>query len=221
MSHTSMEGTPASSTQDNLDAISRSLALTDRALREFFPDNYWKRCMYAAFGLQLLLEHEGIGCDIVAGDMLCVVRKRRGGAPYMDGYKSPIPGRPAHFWVETTDAILDMGPYYLPKEAREPIADLPFVRWLKRAGLPNFLRYRELVRCPRGTPIQLDDPVVMDQLGRFLPYCRSLPHQAPPQCVTWELSDIDSARAMSQRGDLWANTALRFDAWVDPAKLPF
>lgn len=132
------------------DPISRSISVVDQSLRDVFPENYWKRCMYAAFGLRELLKEEGIASEIIAGDVACFVLYTQDNQPGMDGFKTETPGVPAHFWVETVNVLIDLGPYYLPRDTRR-----------------------------------------------------------------------HSLRITASKGDQWARSALKFDSWVNPSKLPF
>lgn len=202
--------------------IRLSMSVVDQSLREMFPDNYWKRCMYAAFGLQLLLKEEGIASDIVAGDVACFVLYTQDNQPGMDGFKTEKPGVPAHFWVETNDVLIDLGPYYLPRDTRRPIASMPLICWPREVQLPNYLRYREKARYSPGTKLQVADDM-MERMASFLAHCESR-DRTPPSKVeseSWELKGPDSLQAAARKGDRWACGAKKFDSWVNPSKLPF
>lgn len=205
-----------------VDAVSRSLAIVDLTLRDVFTDNYWKRCMYAAFGLQQSLKEEGIASDIVAGDVACFVLYTQDNQPGIDGFMNETPHVPAHFWVETGDSLIDLGPHYLPRDTKRPIANMPFIRWPLNQALPHYLRYRESARYGPGVKLQVED-AIMERMGHFLEQCESRrPSNVSPTNVTdWELRGTDSLRIAARQGDQWARGALKFQEWVDPRKLPF
>jgi hypothetical protein len=65
-----------------ISTITRSLYVVDRSLRKEFREDYYKRCMYAAFGTTALLHEAGFKANIVGGDFLAFVVARfeqRGG----------------------------------------------------------------------------------------------------------------------------------------------
>lgn len=182
--------------------------------------DYWKRCMYAAFGLQHALAKEGVVSELVTGDMLCFVLYKESRTPGLEGYGPGTPEKPAHFWVETADAILDLGPHYLPHEARRPLVAMPIIRWSKGAGLPYILRYREQARYGLGTNLRAE-PAMMERLDLFLSHCESSAPRANGSTASWELTTMDSVKMAAKRADLWAKAAARFEEWIDPAALPF
>jgi len=204
------------------DPISLSISVVDQSLRDVFPENYWKRCMYAAFGLRELLKEEGIASEIIAGDVACFVLYTQDNQPGMDGFKSETLGVSAHFWVETVHVLIDLGPHYLPRDTRRPIAEMPLICWPRDVRLPNYLRYREKARYLPNAKLQVDSDM-MERMAGFLTHCESRRHAASSAVKTtsWELRGPDSLRIAASKGDQWARSALKFDSWVNPSKLPF
>jgi hypothetical protein len=202
------------------DPISCSLFIVDQTLRETFPDSYWKRCTYAAFGLRMLLKEVGIIADIVFGDLLCFTLSTDTKRPLMEGYGNGKDGVPSHFWVEAADSLLDLGPYYLPREARRPIVSMPLIRWSLDTPLPLYLRYREV---GRGHLEMEPEASIAPRVANFLEHCltRSQSTKRAVTMPTWELKHAVSVHSAAQRGDMWARGALRFSSWANPATIPF
>lgn len=48
--------------------VERVLCVVDRCLRSQFPDDYYKRCLYASFGVHRLLQAQGYSPVIVGGN---------------------------------------------------------------------------------------------------------------------------------------------------------
>ena len=201
------------------DAVGRIRAVVDYALRESFPANYWKRCTYAAFGLNQLLTQRGIACEFVSGEVLCFTLSPDGNRAQLEGYGNAVGGTPSHYWIEADGALLDLGVHYLPKEARRPIVAMPVVRWAKREPLPRYLRYREMGRAPAMRP----DSSIVGRVEDFLGRCEIVDRDLGDGLTApaWALTGPDTLRAATQRSDTWARGAARFETWVDPRKLPF
>src|ERR1700686_4584001 len=82
------------------DSITRSLIIVDQTLREVFPDDFDQRCMYAAFGLRLLLKQVGLKPQIIGGDFLCFVLSTDSRKATLQGFGSHTSPKPSHYWVE-------------------------------------------------------------------------------------------------------------------------
>lgn len=202
------------------DHVHRSFAIVDQTLRATFPDSYWKRCTYAAFGMRMLLRETGIDARIVFGDMMCFTLSTDAKRPSMEGYGSGHGAAPAHYWVEAAGHLIDLGPHYLPREARRQIAPMPLVRWSLDTPLPLYLRYRE--RGRELFEIQ-PDPSIAARVADFLDRCRTC-SRSNPNAVTlprWELIHAASLQSAARRGDVWARGAWLFASRPDLAKLPF
>jgi hypothetical protein len=149
------------------DSITRALTVVDLSLREVFPNNYWKRCTYAAFGLNRLLSQGGIASEFVSGDILCFTLSTDGRTPLLEGYGNAAGGGPSHYWIEAEGALLDLGAHYLPMEARRPIVPMPVIRWDAKEPLPRYLRYRELARAPAMQP----EATIAEKVHGFVQHC--------------------------------------------------
>jgi hypothetical protein len=126
-----------------ISTITRSLYVVDRSLRKEFREDYYKRCMYAAFGTTALLQDAGFKANIVDGDFLAFVVARFEQRAGLQGFRLGT-DQPSHFWVEVDDAIVDVGPHYLPDHSRFPAASMPFIAWSPVSKLPLYLRYRSI-----------------------------------------------------------------------------
>jgi len=202
------------------DPFSRALSVVDQALREAFPDNYWKRCTYAAFGLHTLLKDNEVATQIVFGDMMCFTLSPDASKPGMAGYGNAGAGAPAHFWVEAGGSLLDLGPHYLPCDALRPIVSMPLIRWPLDEPMPLYLRYLEK---GRGHADVRPEPSMSRQVADFIERCRALRHSAvdasPPPA--WQLTGTPSLRSAADNGDIWARGALRWSSRVKSSVLPF
>lgn len=201
--------------------VERFLAIVERCLRKTFPEDYHKRCAYAAFGVRALLRKAGAGPVIVGGDFAAFIvardNRRAGLAGFAFGQDQC-----SHFWVECQDRLIDVGPSFLPCEASYPVARMPAFMWPLTEPLPVYARYRPQVRFSDADQLSAD-PVVADRAERFVRLCleTAAAHRGhlafPGGVVTGE----ESVRAVARRGDLWASAALRFARMVDRSTLPF
>ena len=192
------------------DCVSRALAVTDETLREVFPSDYFKRCMYAAFGLGSLLGDAGIRATVVGGDFLCAVVSQDGRQMNLQGFGTTGVGEPSHFWVEAQGLLLDLGTTYLPYESSFAAAQLPAVRWPLSSALPDFLRYRE---CRRYlVDAEVLDSVVRERRNAFVSSCRHMNAaiERAPKLKTWQLRDMASLQYAAERGDRWAQAVVKF-----------
>ncbi|MBM7122126.1 hypothetical protein [Dyella kyungheensis] len=201
------------------DDVDHALAIVDHALRTSFPENYWKRCAYAAAGLHLILARRGINAEFLSGDVLSFTLSADRRHPQMQGYGNATNGAPTHFWVETADDLLDLGVHYLPRESSQPIVAMPIIRWSLREPLPHYLRYRKVGRAAVMRP----DPLIAERMENFLGQCGRHDHSLDSNVSlpTWTLTGRAGLHAAAQRGDVWARGAGHFEGWVDPSRLPF
>lgn len=168
----------------------------------------------------MLLKEVGVSAKIVFGDMLCFTLSSDAKRPSMEGYGNNESAEPAHFWVEADGHLLDLGPHYLPREARRHIAPMPLVRWSLDKPLPHYLRYRE-----RGRELVdiRPEPSIVDRVADFLERCHTYrrSHPNPVTLPRWELIDSSSLQAAARSGDVWARGAWLFASRPEFAKLPF
>ena len=203
-------------------AVERSLAIVDRALRQSFPDDYHKRCMYAAFGLQAMLKDLGFEPDILGGDMLAFMVSRSERQGGMQGFAGSVDGH-AHYWLEVEGRLVDVGPHYLPRDADYPAATVPFVSWSIQEPLPPFLRYRIGGNFGSKT-VLLSDEIINERMDKFVAICRrKLKGQVgQPKPPYWVLSGTASLLHHGAEGDPWVRNAMRFATMREAvAGLPF
>ncbi|GAB2519393.1 hypothetical protein [Lysobacter humi (ex Lee et al. 2017)] len=193
-----------------IDPVTRSLTVTDAALRAQFPDDYYKRCMYAAFGVATLLGDAGIDTQVAGGDFLCAVVSRDGRQLSLQGFGTTGNGEASHYWVATSDEHIDLGLAYLPIESPFPAAALPALRWSTRAALPAYMAYRERMRFE---PDAVIEPVeIGKRMAAFIDRCRAIRDSGQPldRLPYWHLRDMQALRFAAQKRDPWAMAALTF-----------
>jgi hypothetical protein len=192
------------------DKITKALAIADVSLREFFPDDYFKRCMYASFGIAALLKDEGIQTQIVGGDFICAVVSKDGSQMNLEGFGTASKGAPSHYWVEALEQRLDLGLMYLPQGSRLHAAHMPALRWPLAIGLPDFIAYRERERYVED--VEIDDPEFKQRNANFLAHCRDKRSAfgAPATLAAWQLRDFRSLRYAAHKKDAWAMAATIF-----------
>ena len=203
-------------------ALERSFAIVDRTLRNSFPDDYHKRCMYAAFGLQALLHDLGVEAEVVGGDMLTFVVSRSGQQAGMQGFGNARDGF-AHYWVEAGGYLVDIGPHYLPLGSSFPAEAVPLIAWRRTEPLPPFLRYRTLENFGAG-PVMMSDRIIEERKCAFVKLCLSrLGSQVgQPKLPHWVLTGISSLADRGKKGDPWVLGAVRFATMRGAvADLPF
>ncbi|MFJ0454189.1 hypothetical protein [Bordetella bronchiseptica] len=206
------------------DPITRSLALVDKVLRETFPDDFDKRCMYAAFGLRRLLHETGLTPVIVGGQFMCLVISPDGKRATVQGFGSPnAPTQePSHYWVEVGQTLVDLGPHYLPRRSSHPAAPIPFIRWPLQIGLPPFLRYQATVRYDPDVMLASDEAITA-RMNDFLTRCQQESQEAigDAKIPGWQFRDMPSLQYAAQRGDVWARGAMFFIKTRPPMAFPF
>lgn len=206
------------------DPITRSLAVVDKTLREAFPEDFDKRCMYAAFGLRQLLQAAGLTPQIVGGQFMCLVVSPDGQQATFQGFGTPNSQapEPSHYWVEVGQVLVDLGPHYLSRRSSHPAASMPFVRWSLHTNLPPFLRYQEAVRYDQNVMLAAD-PTITKRMKDFLDYClqESQATTGETRLPSWQLKDMTSLQYAAQRGDAWARAGVFFLKTRPVVSLPF
>ena len=192
------------------DPISKAFAITDHSLREFFPADFYKRCMYATFGMAALLRDEGACAQVIGGDFLCAVVSDDGMRLSLQGFGTTGAGEPSHFWVHAQGTILDLGPMYLPYESPYSAPPPPLLRWPLAVPLPSFIAYRERVRYADN--VEIANSEFRQRSADFVQLCRATSRlksdEMRPQA--WQLRDYQSLRYAAQKGDPWARAATEF-----------
>lgn len=170
---------------------------------------YWKRCMYAAYGMRTMLQADGLEADIVYGDVACFAISPDARGAGWQGFANKGEGPAAHFWIETKGLLLDLGPHYLPAESSWPMAPIPLVRWPLSEALPKYLRYRE--RGRHAIHIAAD-PSLEARVAEFVMQCVKLRDSNVPvkmSSPTWQLTGTPSLfTAARLPGNTWARAAL-------------
>lgn len=192
------------------DAMTRALAITDASLRTFFPNDFYKRCMYAAFGLSALLQDAGISTRIIGGDFLCALVSTDGMQMSLQGFGSFNQNEPSHFWVEARGFMLDLGPTYLPYESSFPAPSPPILRRPISTPQPNFLCYREKVRFSKE--FEISTPEIRQRIIEFIDHCRRINQSKADRALPnmWLLKDYQSLQHAANKRDPWAIAAIRF-----------
>lgn len=204
---------------NKLSLITRIYGVVDRNLKRKFPDDYDRRCMYAAFGVFELLKDAGIISHVIGGDFLAFVVAANGQRAGLQGFGA-ADNETSHFWVECDDAILDLGPHYLPRGSSFLASKLPFIAWQPASQLPRYLRYRVGIRY--DPKVQLAwTPEINQRMETFIADCRAryAVQKGQPSLSSWILTDQRSLVDAAKRGDAWANSAIRFAGMNTP--LPF
>jgi hypothetical protein len=202
--------------------IAQVLSVVVRSLRKEFPEDFYKRCAYAALGTRALLSELGINAEIVGGDFVAFVvatDNSRGGLQGFGGGQAYS----SHFWVLVENRLLvDVGPHLLPAGSSYPIAKMPLVAWDFETPLPAYLRYRALERFPAGAPIGtlLGHE---ERSGRFVESCRkrAVTQVVGTAPVSWLLTGERATYDSAKRQDKWSIGALRFADLSEATTLPF
>ena len=195
-----------------LGAIERAVAIVLRGLKRTFPDDYDRRCMYAAAGIKHLLSATGTDARIHAGDFLALVVSRDESRASMQGFRGSTGGEAfSHYWVETPRLLIDLGPHLLPRGSSFPAADMPIIAWDKTQPLPLAFRYRVLERYAPNAAMLLPTDIA-DRMGAFLAdmELRSQQRSSIATAPTWLLTGEQSLQRAARR-DEWARGALRFE----------
>lgn len=193
-----------------VNSITRAFAITDLSLREFFPGDFYKRCMYASFGMAALLNDDDMRAQVVGGDFLCAIVSSDGRQMSLQGFGSNDSHEPSHFWIHADGNLLDLGPMYLPFGSSFPAPSPPLVRWPLASRLPDFLAYRERARYAEN--VDIVTPEIRQRTATFISACRANRELRgedvrPPR---WQLKDMQSLRYATQRQDPWAMAASEF-----------
>ncbi|MER8462972.1 hypothetical protein [Mesorhizobium sp. M1396] len=203
-------------------ALERSFAIVDRTLRQSFREDYYKRCMYAAFGMQSLLTELGYPASIQGGDVLAFMVARSGNEAGLQGFANASDGH-AHYWTVAENRLIDIGPYYLPRESSFSAVQVPLIAWSTFERLPPFLRYRVAEDFGRTT-ILVADESIQQRMAKFIELCRRKLKQqiGQPKPPNWILTGTAALLSRGERGDPWARNAMLFSTMPGTVEnLPF
>ncbi len=192
--------------------MERVLSVVDRCLRGQFPDDYYKRCMYASFGVHRLLQGLGFSPAIVGGNFGAFVVSRDQRKASIQGY-SARSGEHSHYWVELDGSIIDLGTYYLPVESSYQACEMPAVFWKTGNPLPRGLFYSPANRYPSSDISHLA-PHIIDKMEPFLAACyaRMAKPQANRKIGKWLATTPSSIQKAARKGDPWALAMIRYES---------
>ncbi|WP_233331075.1 hypothetical protein [Pseudomonas nitroreducens] len=192
--------------------VERVFCVVDRCLRNQFPDDYYKRCMYASFGVHRLLQALGYSPVIVGGNFGAFVVSRDQRKASIQGYSSDS-GDHSHYWVELDGSIIDLGSYYLPVESSFQACDVPAVFWNASSPLPKGLIYSPAHRYPSSDISHLA-PHIIEKMKPFLAACyaRMAKPLAKPRLGKWLVTTPSSIQKAARKGDSWALAMIRYES---------
>ncbi|HYZ48529.1 MAG TPA: hypothetical protein VE567_06505, partial [Sphingomonas sp.] len=195
----------------DLEQIEHVLAVVEACLCETFPQDFFRRCAFAAFGLRALLQDAGIDAVLVGGQFAALVVTPEDGRLALQGFKSG-PDLYPHLWVEAADRLIDLGPYLLAFGSDYPVVPMPFLAWSMSAPLPGGLRYKAQRRLPAGHPMS-NDSAVNRQCDAFVDRCLELAiaRDQRPRLPGWIATDYATLLAAAGRDDPWARGAMHFE----------
>jgi hypothetical protein len=204
----------------SLRQVERVLTVVNRTMRREFPSDFDSRCAYAAFAIRALLNEMGYKAQVVGGDFVAFVVSTDGQRAGLQGFGFGQ-DQCAHYWVETEEVIIDLGPHYLPRKSSYPAERMPAVAWNRREPLPAFLRYQSLVAFSpdaQFSPVQAH----RERCSRLIDACQTRNHSqiTTPTFTSWIVADTHSVMAASRR-DKWAQNALLFAKRCSVSTLPF
>lgn len=190
-------------------SIARIAFVVEKSLKKYFPDDYDKRCMYAAFGMHALAKKQKHDSIIVAGGFAALTVALDNSNAAYQGYNDGD-GEFGHYWCEIDGHTVDLGPSFLPVSSRFPAANAPLVMWPLTKELPASLRYAPKIRYHTDVqPHMADD--IMERLEGFLKVCdqKFAALHGQPKTKSWVLSGPIALSAAAKSGDLWASASER------------
>jgi len=200
--------------------VERVLCVVDRCLKGRFPDDYYKRCLYASFGVHSLLQAMGHKPTIVGGNFLAFVVSRDQRQATMQGYGSDS-GEHSHYWIELDGAVIDPGTYYLPMGSSFQACEMPALCWDVGYRMPKGLRYAPEARYASSEVANLQ-PHIIEKMVPFLAACKARMAQplVKPRIGKWMATSPSSIKQAAIKGDSWARALMRYE--LMPAEpLPF
>ncbi|OLU00931.1 hypothetical protein SAMN04490202_0880 [Pseudomonas reinekei] len=191
--------------------VERVLCVVDRCLKGQFPDDYYKRCLYASFGVHSLLRALGHSPAVVGGNFLAFVVSRDQRQASMQGYASES-GEHSHYWVELDGSIIDLGTYYLPVGSSFLSSEMPVLFWDTGYRMPKGLKYVPEARYASPEVAHLE-PHIIEKMVPFLAACHARMGQPPvkPKIGKWLVTTPSSIQRAASKGDLWARAVIRYE----------
>lgn len=205
----------------DLALVEQVLAAVEALLCESFPDDFYRRCAFSAFGVRALLRDAGVDAVLVGGQFAAFVMTPDQGRLAVQGFRSGQEPHP-HYWVEAEDRLIDLGPHLLAFGSDYPIVPMPALAWDMSAPLPASFRYRAQQRYPADSPMSID-PKLCAQADAFVRQCRETraARKSALRLPTWLATSYASLMAAVQREDQWACGAKRFEQVAQNHPLPF
>lgn len=203
----------------DLRRLEHILATVAQALRAEFPEDFYKRCAYAAFGVAALLREDGIEAHAAGGDFMAFVMSHDGQQAVLQGFGFGE-DQCSHFWVETDQRLIDLGPYFLPDDARFSAVPMPAVAWDIAEPLPRSIRYRAITRFFADAKMS-SDPTISARCDAFVARCFREVRADTKRFPTWLVTGKASMRIAASRRNLWALGAERFERMADPRQIMF
>jgi hypothetical protein len=202
--------------------VKRASSIVLRALKRTFPEDFDRRCIYAAAGIKHLLTSAGIDARMCGGDFLALVVSKDGSRAMMQGFGGASGELNfSHYWVETPRLLVDLGLHLLPRGSSFPAVAMPVLAWDKAEPLYTALRYRALeIYAPDAKMSSPDD--ITQRMSVFLDDIekRGLQKRNSSTFPVWLLTGESSLHREARR-DVWASAVLRFEREADISNLPF
>lgn len=201
----------------NNNILERIFYVVDLELREQFPEDYWRRCMYVAAATKFLLEALDEKPIIVSGDFICFVVSPESTSARFQGYAGDDTST-AHLWVECRDTILDLMPYYLPEDQNNssPTCTTAPIAWRPSKKLPSGMTY--IAKAKYATDVEFGGmDGLQEKINAFSEACKlrmKNTRKVKPK-FKWMLRDAKSLDEMAQRGDPWAMCLAKYENMQD------
>lgn len=201
--------------------VERATSLVLRTLKRTFPDDFDRRCFYAAAGTRHLLGSAGIDARIHAGDFCALVVSKDGSRAGLQGFGGATESLTfSHYWVETASLLVDLGPHLLPKGSSFPAAPIPILAWNKHEPLLSAFRYRLLERYLPDAEMRFPEDISLRMTSFLSNLSERWARKRSSTSVAWLLTSENEAIRAARR-DVWAAGVLRFEREVNTASLPF
>ncbi|WP_338456655.1 hypothetical protein [uncultured Alteromonas sp.] len=186
-------------------------ATIDWCLRKDFPLDFDSRCLYTACAIHSVLKNEGIPSIIVGGDAVAFTVSVDGSQASVEGFASAKQGEPSHYWVETSDLLLDPNVSYLPERSRIKRVPMPMVAWERKQPLPQSLQYREQIRHDENVEFRFTEDIAA-RMDSFVNICikRFKSKVGKKRLSGFIISSPESIKQHASNGNKWALSALRF-----------
>ncbi|WP_060477712.1 hypothetical protein [Pseudomonas monteilii] len=193
--------------------VERVLCVVDRCLKNQFPNDYYKRCLYASFGVHRLLEEMGYSPVIVGGNFGAFVVSRDERLAGIQGYASNS-GEHSHYWVELNGSLIDLGTIYLPVESSYAAHEMQAMFWNLNQLLPKGLKYDAKARYSTSDASHLAAEII-EKMDIFIRACqeRMAKPLVKPKIGKWLVTNQASIQSAAKKGDLWARAMIRYESF--------